>query len=166
MTKYVNASPVAVSIPFNNATNGFVAKDVQSAIEEVVNKSAYAEITLTNTITTTSESFVTMGLDLTPPAGTYIAMLFIEHTSNVLGINNTAEFGIFIAGTAVTSSLKTVGVTLSGISLASIAARSAASTSALITVNGSQLVQGGWRRETGSTTHTLTNRQLILLKVS
>lgn len=34
MKTYVQATPVAVSVPFNNSTNGFTATNVQTAIEE------------------------------------------------------------------------------------------------------------------------------------
>jgi hypothetical protein len=32
---YINSSPVARSVPFDNATNGFVSTNVQAAIEEI-----------------------------------------------------------------------------------------------------------------------------------
>lgn len=35
--KHITITPVAGSIPFDNATNGFVSTDVQAAIEEVEN---------------------------------------------------------------------------------------------------------------------------------
>jgi hypothetical protein len=33
--KHISITPVAKAIPFDNSTNGFIASDVQAAIEEV-----------------------------------------------------------------------------------------------------------------------------------
>lgn len=46
--KHYSVTPVAESVPFDNSTNGFVADDVQAAIEEVAARSFSASDILTH----------------------------------------------------------------------------------------------------------------------
>lgn len=126
----------------------------------------FYQTVMTNSITTTSGTFSSMALAITPVAGTYIAFLNCDLTHNTSGTNNAAEITITIDGTPITSSNRTIGIAMSGISLASVAVKNSGSTMAMVTVNGSQNVVAHWRRADGSTTHTCTDRSLILVRVS
>lgn len=144
---------VAQSIFFDNTGTGFTSTDVQNALVEARNQSLveaqYAQNT--GTATTTSTAFISLGVDITPPAGTYIAVLSLQGAVAVSGVNNRAEIGIFVGGTLEAESLREFGIGASGISLASFGVSHALGAVCQITVNGSQIVQGGIRRVTGST---------------
>lgn len=125
----------------------------------------YYSATATNTLTTTSGTYSSLGLGLTPSAGTYIAFLSATTTSSTSGIVNISEFAISLAGAAVTASNRLAGISLSGISLASASVNSSIQSSIVVTTNGSQTIDGIWRRASGSASHSTTSRSLILVRI-
>lgn len=119
----------------------------------------------TTTTTTSSSTFASLGVSLTPPAGTYLFMLDTAITCAISGVTNVAEIAIALAGTNVAQSVKPCGIEMSGLAFASAGTRIPASTMAIITVNGSQAVTGRWRRSVGSATHSAYNKNLIAIRI-
>src|SRR6478736_4089653 len=106
----VIVSPVSVSIPFNNNTNSFTAKNAQSAIEEARNTTLTYSVAFTAGVTTTSGTFSQVStLTLTPPAGTYLTIW--SGSFNVTsGANGSGEVAIFLGGTQQAVTTRTAGI--------------------------------------------------------
>jgi len=144
-----------------------ITTDVFGRVASVALQDVLVNSTETTTATaqsTTSTGFIAMsGLDQTPAAGTYVAILSCEGSCAVAGVDNGIEVGIFVGGTAITNSIRDSRTTATGLSLASLGSSNAIFTACKITVNGTQVVQGGFRRSGGSTV-TVNERSLILIK--
>lgn len=93
-TPYISSTQTASSTPFDNSTNGFVATDVQAAIEEV----------LQNTAISASPGF-SFGRSGTTTSGTYLLNETVP--SNISGrwvyINSASVVKVFIANELVST---------------------------------------------------------------
>lgn len=113
----------------------------------------YQTIEATGDITTTSTTDVlATGMTTTPAAGTYLVIFSgsVENSNNDAG----STLSIYRGGTVVTASVRT-SVTKSNNS-------DIFSTNAVVTVNGSQAIEGKWR--VGSNTGTMHTRSLMILQ--
>ena len=127
--------------------------------------SRYVSKSATPLAASSSKSFVTAGLSMTPEAGTYLYIFNAELHQTVSGINNRASIGLYMGGSLVSDSERESGIQLAGISLVSAAAYSAPSSSDFITVNGSQIVEARYRVVTGSNV-VIGKRSLILVRIA
>lgn len=155
----------ARNIAFNNASNGFLAKTVQSAIEESKNTLSTFYAVNTTQQNTSSVTFTLLeGMSFLPPAGTYIAIL--EADCSGVGVNAIGEIALFRAGVQITESIRRLSNTITGLlSIGSNDVRSSLVSVAQITVNGSQLIQGGFR-ELDNDVFIVRNKSLTLIRVA
>lgn len=161
-------SPVAGGIPFNNATNGFTATNVQTAIEEAKNSIAYSTASATGTVTTTSGTFSVMTtMTLTPVAGTYLC-IFSGNMDITSGVNGTGEIALFVNAVQATDSTRdmtlNVALLLGLIGTATVGA-SGSQTMTIATVNGSQAIDGRYRSVSGDTFRA-RSRSLTLIRLA
>lgn len=114
------------------------------------------EVSGTSSVTTTSSTAVLMaGMTITPAAGTYLVWFSGEYSASNNNVTMTAS--IYSGGTLVTASerLAVTSNTDQDMIFAS---------QAIVTVNGSQAIEGRWRRS--GNTLTNTRRTLTILKVA
>jgi hypothetical protein len=106
------------------------------------------------TTTTSASDVLVAGATLTPAAGTYLVWFTGSHSQSN---NNDLYTIIYSGGSPVAASERTFnrGATTS--------ATTSFSSTAKVTVNGSQAIEGRWRITGG--TATLTQGQLMILKV-
>jgi hypothetical protein len=116
---------------------------------------ASGEVSGTTTITTTSATDVLMtGMTLTPPAGTYLVWFTGDYISSSA---TTMVADIWVGGAVVLASERP--------SVASAATQKYCfAAQATVTVNGSQAIEGRWRRTAGTMTNT--RRTLSYLRVA
>lgn len=171
-SKYMDVSSVAKAILFDNSSNGFSAKNVQSAIEEAkttaITTLNYYHVTDNSIISTTSNTFVSVsGMSITPVAGTY--MVTFSGKSTMTGASVRSEYAIYSGGSLIPNSLRetSCNLTLLGglvtISLNTIGV--GANTSTIVTVNGSQTIDVRYRSVNGGTIQ-VTERNLTLIRVA
>jgi hypothetical protein len=113
--------------------------------------------TAATTTTTTSATYEAIaGMSITPPAGKYLVSFSttFEHTNN----GDSIQYAIFVAGTEVTGSVRTVT------SPRWVNADYPGATTAIVTVNGTQTIGVGWRTTGG--TATALDRGLFIVRVS
>jgi len=121
------------------------------------------EVSATNTITTTSASAVLMtGMTITPPAGTYMVLF----KSTLSGGNNDSAItaSIYSGGTLETGSESPVVANVSGGIADPNTTTSNVTCFCITTVNGSQAIEGRWRRAAG--TATASNRHLQIIRIA
>lgn len=118
------------------------------------------EVTASGVVTTTSTTFVTVaGMTITPSAGTYLVWFSAngEHNS---GGGSELVVGLAVAGVDLAVTERQAG---GGFLTANV--RYAVSTQAKVTVNGSQAIEGRFRRDGGVGSVELDNRSLMIMKV-
>jgi len=127
---------------------------------------ALANTTVSATVatTTTSATDVLMNaMTITPAAGTYLVLFGTSLDSN--SINSDARINIYSAGTIVGHSERWAVPSFSSGGLGgSPSIPIPIQTHAIVTVNGSQAIEGRWRRSTG--TLTARQRSLSIIKLS
>jgi len=104
----VTMSPVAQSVPFNNATNGFTSNNVQGAIEEARNSPAVNFISIASATAIASSTDTTIvGMTYTNSTGSAIKMtadfcgdFTINTTGGVLSVS------IYLNGSQVANTLR------------------------------------------------------------
>lgn len=153
-------TPVAVGIPFDNSTNGFVATNVQAAIEEATYKLNETEVSATADTTTTSTTDVLMNsMTLTPIAGTYLTWFSttVDHSNQSVAV----VVSIYVGGVLNTASVRSVIPRFNGAGAISLSP--CVATNGVVTVNGSQAIEIRWK--TASNTATAHQRTLDILRV-
>lgn len=153
---------VAKSVPFDNASNGFAAQDVQAAIEEI-DAGAFqpSETTATSTQSTSSSTFAVINsMTATPASGDYLVMF---SASTLATSDSDGEIAIFNNGTQITHSTRRIYCEAAGLLGAVAAASMGSHTMAIATVNGSQDIDVRYRATTG--TITITNRNLTIVRI-
>lgn len=165
-TKTFEASPVALTIPFDNSTNGFTATEVQSAIEEVktqVVTNLYTdEATATADTTTTSATYVLMdSMTKTPPAGTYLVWFSttVEHSNQSVAVN----VSLYVGGVQDTDTERSPVTRTNAIG--ANACPSVVAINAKVVVNGSQAIEVRWNRASAGTA-TARERTMDILRVA
>lgn len=159
---YGSSSTVAAAVPFDNSTNGFVATDVQAAIEEATFHLTSHEITATGTITTTSSTDAVMtSMTETPPAGTWLYMFNCDVISN--NFNQTLSFSFYLAAVQIAVTKRQL-IPYDGGTLGGTTARDIVQLQSIITTTGSQVVDVRWSSTAG--TGTSSNRSLIRLRLA
>lgn len=155
---------VARAIPFDNSTDGFVATNVQSAIEEAKASpslvSAEATATASATAPTGADTLIA-GMTLTPVAGTYIVWFSCDITSASAGA--AISVSIYAGGVQSTASLRKI-IPFSGGTLTTGNARGSMSTHITVTVNGSQAIETRW--STSNAGPTTADRSMTIFKVA
>lgn len=141
----IRLTQVAVSTPFDNSTDGWVANNVQAAIEEapIHLRGAQAALTSAFTFSTAGTVFAMPGLTYTVPAtGTYLVMF--TGAGEVALAGNTLTLGIYLAGTVVANTSRTIapfdgGALSAGNAISGVASTwiVTATTSQVITIQGS-----------------------------
>lgn len=166
---FSSASTVAKAVPFSNATNGFTATNVQSAIEEAKgSNSGVILVSSTSSQNTTSTTYANINsMTLTPAAGNYLVIF--NGRASTSGASAGGLFGIAVAGSLQADSVREVStnLTLLGglvtISLNTVAA--SVTCVSLVTVNGSQAITSQFKSTTGGTIN-IGERNLTVLKIS
>lgn len=157
--KATYVSPVAVSIPFDNSTNGYIANNVQAAIEESSFHLFDSEVSATAGITAgTGADALMTGMTSTPVAGTYLLWFSCDINSPTAGA--VVSVSIYVGGTQKADSLRKVEP-FSGGTLTSGSARAMAATNGIVTVNGSQAIEIRWSSSAGSCTAAARTMNLL-----
>lgn len=155
------STQVASSTPFDNATNGFTATDVQAAIEEATTHLTDIEVSATADTTTTSTTDVLVNsMTNTPAAGTYLVWFSagVDHSNQSVAV----VVSIYSGGSLKTDSVRSPIPRFNGVG--AITLTPIVATNGIVTVNGSQAIEIRWK--TASGTATMHQRTLNLLKVS
>lgn len=155
----VYSTQVAASVPFDNATNGFTATDVQAAIEEV--RSNATEVSATADTTTTSSTDTLMAsMTITPVAGKYLVSFntTVDHSAQSVAVVSS----IYVGGSLKTDSVRSVIPRFNGVGANSLSP--CVSITGIITVNGSQAIEIRWKVASG--TGTAHQRTLNIVKVT
>lgn len=115
--------------------------------------------------TTSSTTFQTTSVSITPVAGNYIIMANANLSSAVSGINNSGEIALFKNATQITESTQQARIRLAGISLASVGHTIGVSSLAVVTANGTDAFTLRYRRIVGSDV-TIGIRNMVMLRYS
>lgn len=149
----------AVNNTFNNSTDGWVATNVQAAIEEAPIHLRAGEVSSSAAATSTTGDQVMTGMTFTPAAGTYLVWFSCDLNSPTAG--SVASISLFIATTQVVQSLRKI-MPFAGGTLTVGNQRVGASTNGLLTVNGSQAISLHWSSSTAGI--TVADRTLNYLR--
>lgn len=140
----------AVNNTFNHSTNGWVASNVQTAIEEAPIHLRAGEVSATANATTTSgTSALLTGMTVTPAAGTYLVWFSVAINSNNAG--STQTLGLYVGGTLKADSARVISP-FDGGALSATTASGVVSINGLVTVNGSQAISIEWATSGGTAT--------------
>lgn len=124
-SQYVASTQVAASVPFDNSTDGYVATNVQAAIEEAGKHLAAIEVSDTANATTTSGTDALLtGMSITATPGQYI--VWFTGAININAAGNIATVSLYNNGVRDTSTVRAIspfdGGALSALSASGIAA--------------------------------------------
>lgn len=160
--KLISTTQVASSTPFDNSSNGYIATDVQAAIEESNKHLIAGEVNATASATagTGADALMTT-MTVTPAAGTYLVNFSCDITSNTSGA--AISVSIYVGGSQKADSLRKI-IPFSGGTLTSGNARGFCGTNGLVTVNGSQAIEIRWSASSG--TNTTAARTLNYLRIT
>lgn len=157
----IQTTQVAASIPFDNATNGFTATDVQAALEEIHNQTPVStEVSATADATTTSTTDVLMtSMTITPTSGKYFVSFSgcVDHSAQSVAVVGS----IYSGGSRKADSERSIVPRFNGIGANSLSPCMAIN--GVVTVNGSQAIEIRWK--TASGTATVHTRTLDILRV-
>lgn len=157
----VFSSPVASAIPFDNSTNGFIATDVQAAIEESRFNLQDSEITATATATTSSSTdAVLTTMTVTPIAGTY--MVWFNGDFSIANAGSVISISLYVDAAQQAATLRKLSY-FDGGTLSATSARGVGATQMVVTLNGTQVLTLKWSISSG--TGTAAARSLMLLRV-
>lgn len=131
-------TPVAQGIPFDNSTNGWVANNVQAAIEEAPIHLRAGEVSSTATYTTTTTDALVTGMTTTPVAGTYLVWFSCDANSTTAGA--AVSMSYYVGGVQKADSLRKVSPLDGGLG-SNASARCGVAINGLIAVNGSQAIE-------------------------
>lgn len=118
------------------------------------------EVSATNTITTTSATDTLMtGMTITPAAGVYLVLF----SCSLSGANDDANItsSIYSGGTLEAGSERQVVANVSGGFSNPATTTMSVTAFAVTTVNGSQAIEGRWRRSAGTATATYRHLKVI-----
>lgn len=129
----------------------------------------YYTTSLTNTITTSSETWITSGLAITPPlAGTYLVIfsgsVFCEGAGATIGETRILVGGV-VANATVKQTRNTV-VMLLGLIGGNNVNGGASNTVTTAVVNGTQTIEVQYRRGSSGSNISMDNRSLTLLRIA
>lgn len=147
-------NPVDGQVLTFDTTNGWQPETPSGAVPP---DATIAEATA-NTTTTSGTDVLVNSMTLTPAAGTY-AVWFqgsIQHSSN----NDSVYTSIYLDGSQIAASERQF---MRGGSQGNVIASFACM--AIVTVNGSQAIEGRWREISGGTA-TMFERQLLIMEVT
>lgn len=160
-------SPVAITIPFDNSTNGFIATNVQTGIEEarttVLNYSATATA---NTTTTSGTDAIINSMTLTLPAGTYA--IIYSGQIGTSGTNNSGEISLYNGVSRVTHSVRDIAINVAmllGIIGTALITIGGNQTMGIVTVDGVTAITAQFKVLGGSGTITIGPRSIIALRL-
>lgn len=157
---YFISSPTAVSVPFDNSTDGYTATDVQAAIEESSIYNRVIEVSNTTDATTTSGTdAVLTTMSITPTPGSYIAFFNSSMISNSAGA--VISTSIYVNSVQIPETLRKISP-FDGGALSATTARGIMDCTGTVTVTSGQTVDVRWSTSGG--TATCGARTLILLR--
>lgn len=131
-------TPVAVGIPFDNSTDGWVANNVQAAIEEAPIHLRAGEVSSTADATLATSATLLPGITTTLVAGSYLVWFSASLTS--AGTNSTSTFGLYVGGTLKADSVRIIQP-YDGGALSAATANGGVSINAFVTFASSTVVQ-------------------------
>jgi hypothetical protein len=149
----------AVNNIFNNTTNGFVATNVQAAIEEAGSGAAlgsYYVLSVTPFITSSRVDYVSIpGFSVTPPAGTYLVLYnaMVFYTT----VPKANFWAVFIGGVIDDETISRQDTSHSNENMVNTLIH-------VIDVNGSQAIDIRVKCDNTGTL-TVNNRSLVLLRI-
>lgn len=154
-------TPVAQGIPFDNSTDGWVANDVQMAIEEAPIHLRAGEVNSTVTYTTTTTDALVTSMTITPVAGTYLVWFTCDASCTTAGAAVSASY--YVGGVQKADSLRKV-VPFDGGLGSNASARGAIAINSLITVNGTQAIEV--RASASTAGQTIASRTMNWLRTT
>lgn len=161
MTPLFSVSDVASSVPFDNSTNGFIATDVQDAIEEATHKLVHYEVSATaSALAPTGTNTLINSMTISPAAGTYIVWFDCDINSGSAGAAITCS--IYVGGVQDVSSVRKI-VPFSGGTLTSGSARGIMALHCTVVVTSGQAVEIRW--SSSNSGPTAAARTLTLLRI-
>lgn len=156
---YSSSTQVASSVPFDNSTDGFVATDVQTAIEEARTITQQEATATADTTTTSTTDVLVTGMTLTPASGTYIVFFSagVDHSNQSVAV----VVSLYSGGVQKASSVRSPIPRFNGVG--AITLTPIVAINGTVVVNGSQAIEIRWK--TASGTATMHQRILNILKV-
>lgn len=167
MAQYpIYASPVAITVPFDNSTNGFAAIEVQSGIEEAKNSSNTSYLSATATVSTTSGTFGTIAdMTITPTVGTWVGHFTCAFRST--GTNTDGDIAIFVGGVELSETQRPQTDTAAILGLVTLSSNSGGCSGAIVfrrAFTGSEQITVRFR-ENGGGTMFIDGRTFFLQQV-
>lgn len=144
-----HVTPVAAGIPYDNSTDGWIAEDVQAAIEEAPIHLRAGEVHTTSTFTLSATPTLIPGITTTPVAGTYL--VWFSDVITVASVGAIATAGLYVGGTLKADSVRAISPFDGGLT-SNVNAAGVIAINALVTVNGSQAIQVRASTSTGTAT--------------
>lgn len=161
MASGVVVSPVAIGIPFNNATNGFTAINVQAAIEEARNSPAvnFISTSAADTLTSSTDTLLA-GMTYTNSSGASIKVLAeFNGDVNIGATGGVLSISFYLNGVQVTDTLRKQAGDQGALAGST---RVTSSTNCKVTIPNGQILQIRWSASAG--TITAASRSLCLTK--
>lgn len=157
----ISTTPVAISIPFDNATNGFAATEVQSAIEEARNSPAVNFIsTAVSTNMSSSTDAVLSVMTYTNSTGAAIKVTAdFNGDINIGAVGGVLSVSFYLNAVQVANTLRKMAGDQGTLAAAT---RVNASTSCKVTIPNGQTLDIRWSVSSG--TITAAGRSLRLMK--
>lgn len=158
---YIDASPVAASVPFDNSVNGFIAENVQTAIEESKNTASTTEVVATADTTTTSTTDVLINsMTITPVAGDYLVWFStcVDHSAQSVAV----VVSLYVGGSLIVDSVRAPVPRFNALGAQSL--NPCVAINGKITANGAQAIEVRWK--TASGTATAHQRNLMIVRVA
>ncbi len=151
----VYVSPVARAVPFDNATNGFVSTEVQSAIEEAQKTVLSVFAQSSSTVSTTSATYGTIAdMTLTPVAGKWMHHFTCNFRST--GVNTMGNIAFFKNGVQVASTTRQTYDNAAILGLVTLSTNEGACSAAIVyqdTWNGTDVLTVRFNETQGGTTY-------------
>lgn len=158
---YVKYPDFARAVRFDNSTNGYIADDVQAAIEESNTHLLAIEVSATATASTGSGTDVLLTtMSITASAGTYLVWFSTDVTSATAGA--AISFSLYNNGVQIATTLRKI-IPFSGGTLTSGNARAAVSINKSVTITTGAL-EVRWSVSSG--TSTCAARTFNMLRIT
>lgn len=158
----ISSTQVAISTPFDNSTNGYVATNVQAAIEETNIHLLAIEVSATANATTTSgtDALLTT-MTVNPAGGTYI--LFFSASANSNNAGSVITFSVYNNNVQDASTIRLVSP-FDGGALSVASATGVVSIQRTVVVTAGTSIQIRWNTSGG--TATCSARTLTMLRIA
>lgn len=139
-----------------------------SSFDPIASGLTYQFIQLSSSISTSSTTYSTTGLELTVlETGTYMVLTnaYMKNSGGV-GLDREGTVDLFVAGVQATGTESGAGCILSGVSLANNGFDATVGNMTVIPLTAGQLLQLRYKKISGGDSIYLTSRSLIIIKVA